>query len=89
MPEDGQTIGDEFCYRVSDLGFPVSEDAMKMCEKLSKEERKRDQDERSVHIYNDWNGYGMQEILANFVSFAMHLSLVGALKDTANRMPNS
>lgn len=52
MPKAGQPI-DEFCNRVSDLGFPVSEDAMKLCQKLDKEYEKRDQDLLRMHIYND------------------------------------
>lgn len=67
MPEDGQLI-DEFCTRVSDLGIPVTEDGMKLCEKLDTEYRKRDQDEHAMHIYNDWNGWGMSELLENYVS---------------------
>jgi hypothetical protein len=67
MPKVGQLI-DEFCYRVSDLGIPVSEDGMMLCEKLDKEFQKRDQDERGLHICNDWNGYAMSEVMLNFVS---------------------
>ncbi|KAH6716795.1 hypothetical protein BKA61DRAFT_600429 [Leptodontidium sp. MPI-SDFR-AT-0119] len=66
MPEDGQLI-DEFCTRVSDLGIPVTEDGMKLCEKLDTEYRKRDQDEHAMHIYNDWNGWGMSELLENYL----------------------
>ncbi|KAK0118244.1 hypothetical protein ONS95_012547 [Cadophora gregata] len=66
MPEDGQLL-DEFCYRVSDLGIPVTEDGMKQCEKLDKEYSKRDQDRHDMHIYNDWNGWGMCELLENYL----------------------
>ncbi|KAH7314176.1 hypothetical protein BKA65DRAFT_516287 [Rhexocercosporidium sp. MPI-PUGE-AT-0058] len=66
MPEDGQLI-DEFCTRVSDLGIPVSEDGMSLCEKLDREYRKRDQDAHDMHIYNDWNGWAMSELLENYL----------------------
>ncbi|KAH7391485.1 hypothetical protein BKA64DRAFT_747031 [Cadophora sp. MPI-SDFR-AT-0126] len=66
MPEHGQLI-DEFCYRVSDLGLPVTEDGMKQCEKLDKEYSKRDQDSHGMHIYNDWNGWGMCELFENYL----------------------
>jgi hypothetical protein len=66
MPKPGQLM-DEFCYRVSDLGFPVSEEGMKLCEKLDKEQEKRDQDRRGMFIYNDWNGWGISEAMENFV----------------------
>lgn len=35
MPKPGQLMKD-FCYRVSDLGFPILEDAMKMVQMLDK-----------------------------------------------------
>jgi hypothetical protein len=58
---------DEFCHRTSDLGLPISEDGMKMCEKIEKEVGKRDQDERGMHIYSDWNGWGVSEVMDNLV----------------------
>lgn len=67
MPTKGQKMGD-FCLRVSDVGLPISEDAMKLCMKLDKECEKRDQDAKRMHIYNDWNAHGMQEVMANLVS---------------------
>ncbi|CZT49050.1 uncharacterized protein RSE6_09832 [Rhynchosporium secalis] len=66
MPQDGQLI-DEFCYRVSDLGIPLSEEGTKQVQKLDKEYAKRDQDAADMHIYNDWNGWGMSELLENFL----------------------
>ena len=69
MPKHGELM-DEYCYRVSDLGIPVSEDGMKVCEKLDKEYEKRDQDIRGMCIYNDWNGWGMGEVMENLVSVA-------------------
>lgn len=66
MPKVGELI-DEYCHRVSDLGLPVSDDGMKVCEKLDKEYEKRDQEERGMHIYTDWNGWAMSEIMVNMV----------------------
>jgi hypothetical protein len=70
MPKEGQLL-DEFCLRVSDLGFPVSEDGMELCQKLDKEQVKRDQDQLGMFIYNDWNGWGISEALENFVCCTM------------------
>jgi len=66
MPKEGQLL-DEFCYRVSDLGFPVTEEGMELCQKLDKEQEKRDQDRLGMFIYNDWNGWGISEAMENFV----------------------
>jgi len=66
LPKDGQRL-DEFGHRVSDPGFPVSEDAMELCQKLDREQEKRDQDRLGMFIYNDWNGWGLSEVLGNFV----------------------
>jgi hypothetical protein len=52
---------------VSDLGIPVSEDGMKVCEKLDTEMSKRDQNQNHTHIYEDWNGWGMSEVMSNLV----------------------
>jgi hypothetical protein len=41
---------------------------MKLCMKLDKESAKRDQDAKGLHIFNDWNGYAMQEVMSNLVS---------------------
>lgn len=67
MPNAGEPLGD-FRYRVSDLGFPISEEGMQMVQKLRKEQEKRDQDGKGMFIYNDWNGQGMSELMENFVS---------------------
>ena len=66
MPKPGELM-DEYCYRVSDLGIPVSEEGMHVCEKLDKEYSKRDQDERDMFIYNDWNGWAMSEVMENLL----------------------
>jgi hypothetical protein len=70
MPKDGELMN-EYCFRVSDLGIPVSEDCMKVCEKLDKEFEKRDQDEKGMCIYNDWNGEAMSEVMVNLVSHTL------------------
>jgi hypothetical protein len=49
------------------LGFPVSEEAMKLCQKLDKEQEKRDQNRRGMFICNDWDGWGISEMMENFV----------------------
>ena len=66
MPKEGELV-DDYCTRVSDLGTPVSEDGMKVCERLDTEINKRDQDQRHMHIYNDWNGWAMSEVMSNLV----------------------
>jgi hypothetical protein len=64
MPKGGELIG-PWCNRVSDLGLPVSEVGMEMCRKLSAECEKRNQDIKGTYIYNDWNGWGVSEVMAN------------------------
>jgi hypothetical protein len=66
-------LGRDFRYRVSDLGFPVSEEAMNMWMKLNQEQDKRDQDRRYIHIFDDWNGNGISELLDNFVSLPIDM----------------
>ncbi len=66
MPKEDQLI-DEYCYRVSDLGLPVSDDGMEICQKLDREYEKRDQEGQGMYICNDWNGWGMSEVLENYV----------------------
>ena len=66
LPKENQLL-DEFCDRVSDLGFPLSEEGSELLENLDKEVEKRDQDGFDMHIYNDWNGWGISEVLENYV----------------------
>ncbi|TVY84361.1 hypothetical protein LSUE1_G000887 [Lachnellula suecica] len=66
MPKKGQLI-DDFCYRVSDLGIPVSLDGAGILDKIEAEHKKRNQDLRDMFIYNDWNGWAMSEVLENFL----------------------
>jgi hypothetical protein len=54
---------------VSDLGYPLSEDGVKILDKLQKEQEKRDQDVRGMFIYSDWNGWGFNELLTNMVCY--------------------
>ncbi len=72
MPKDGELM-DEYCNRVSDLGIPVSEGGAELLEKLDKEVEKRDQDSRGLFIYNDWNGWGMSEVMENLVGLLSSL----------------
>jgi hypothetical protein len=66
LPKENQLL-DEFCDRVSDLGFPLSEEGGELLENLDKEVEKRDQDRFDMHIYNDWTGWGISEVLENYV----------------------
>ena len=50
---------------------------MKLCQKLDKEQEKRDQDRRDMFIYNDWNGWGISEAMENFVSSTAPRSILG------------
>jgi len=87
MPKEGQLI-DEFCYRVSDLGTPVTEGGMNQCEKLVKEYGKRDQDRHDMHIDNDCNGWGMCELLENYVGDSMRVtSWNGMCADILHSVP--
>jgi len=56
---------------VSDLGFPLSEEGAELLENLDKEVEKRDQDRFDMHIYNDWTGWGISEVLENYVRIVM------------------
>jgi hypothetical protein len=85
VPAAGQLV-DEFCDRVSDLGVPISEEGIKLCEKLDEEEDKRTQDMLHMHIYNDWNGWGMSECLENFVCRTW---LDWNVNEEADFLPNS
>jgi len=69
MPKTGELI-DEYCHRVSDLGFPISKDGLEILENLEKERVKRDQDMKGLYIYNDWNGWSITEIMENLVGFS-------------------
>jgi len=75
MPAQGELM-DEYCYRTSDLGFPVSEDGVKICEHIDDEMEKRDQNSRDMYIYNDWNGWGMREVWENLVCYNISFSSI-------------
>ncbi|CAG8972040.1 hypothetical protein HYALB_00004904 [Hymenoscyphus albidus] len=64
MPGVGEKF-DKWVDRVSDLGIPVTEDGGAILEKLSDEAEKRDQDARDMYLYEDWNGWGVSEIMSN------------------------
>jgi hypothetical protein len=66
LPEPNQLI-DEFCYRVSDLGIPLSEEGAAFLNKLEKGTQDRNQDLFDMHIYSDWNGWGISECFENHV----------------------
>ncbi|KAF7910073.1 uncharacterized protein EAE98_012216 [Botrytis deweyae] len=67
LPNPGETLGEEWCSRVSDMGFPLSQDGVELAQKLDKERDKRNQDHYDTHIYNDFNGYGSSEAIQNFL----------------------
>ncbi|TGO13169.1 hypothetical protein BTUL_0075g00140 [Botrytis tulipae] len=67
LPNPGETLSEEWCSRVSDIGFPLSQDGVELAQKLDKERDKRNQDHYDVHIYNDFNGYGSSEAVQNFL----------------------
>lgn len=46
----------------------ITEDGWKLYRKLAFELMKRDQDMHGVYIYNDFTGYGYQEVFENQVS---------------------
>lgn len=46
----------------------ISKHGHKMFQKMDIDVQKRDQDRFGMHIYSDWTGYGVQEILENWVS---------------------
>lgn len=61
-------IGDSAPPRVvTDDGFPVTQAGMKLFFELNQEVYKRDQDSHNMHIYNDFSGYGVTEVLENMV----------------------
>lgn len=67
MPKVGEKL-DGWCDRVSDLGIPVSEYAVKICKKMTAECEKRDQNVVGMYIYNDWTGWGISEVMENHLS---------------------
>lgn len=75
LPKPGEQLGDEWCSRVSDMGFPVSEEGVELAQNLDKERDKRNQDFHDTYIYNDCNGYGTSEAVQNFVSLAWHMEI--------------
>jgi len=67
MPKAGELLI-AWCERVSDLGFPVPEDAGELLGKLDTEVEKRNQNNFNMYIYNDWTGHGISECFENYVS---------------------
>ncbi len=53
------------------MGFPLSEEGAELLENLDKEVEKRDQDRFDMHIYSDWTGWGISEVLENYVRIVM------------------
>jgi hypothetical protein len=45
----------------------ISKRALELYEKFSMEMQKRDQDRFGMHIYNDFTGYGIQEVIETIV----------------------
>jgi len=68
VPKKGERLTTEWIERVSDMGFPISTEGREILQKLDKECEKRNQDFHDIYIYNDWNGWGMSEVMENLVS---------------------
>jgi hypothetical protein len=47
----------------SDYRYVMSKTVMKLCSKYCLEAAKRDQDAFSMHVYNDFTAYGLQEVI--------------------------
>lgn len=62
--KDGE---EEHPREVTDKGFPITKAGMDMFLHIIDEQEKRDQDNFHMHIYNDWNGYGLTEVLENLL----------------------
>jgi hypothetical protein len=48
--------------------WAVSEEGLKMYERLEKQAYDRDQDAHGLYIYNDYSAYGINEVVENWVS---------------------
>jgi hypothetical protein len=77
-PEEWKKLEDEFAeqaekyFKKSLADFPgwtwvISKKAYSMYTKWDMECQKRDQDRFGMHIYNDFSGYGVQEVFENIV----------------------
>lgn len=53
---------------VTDRGFPLTSEGLQKFFHLTAEQQKRDQQFHGMYIYNDWTGYGMTEVMDNYVS---------------------
>lgn len=76
VPKKGELV-DAWCDRVSDMGIPVSEEGAELLKALDTEVEKRNQDRLGMHIYEDWNGWGMSEAFSNYVRVVMVLRCGG------------
>jgi hypothetical protein len=55
---------------VGEKGFKITEEGEKIFMHIE-EQDKRDQDSHGMHIYTDWSGWGMTEVLENVVSSSL------------------
>lgn len=56
---------------VTDKGYPISADGFECFGKMMQATYDRDQDRYSLHISNDWTGYGVTEVLENTVGILL------------------
>jgi hypothetical protein len=86
-PRPRDILTDEMIKKVSDVGYPISQDGLDKFQWKSEEQEKRDQDIHDVYIYNDFSGYGVTEMMDNFVRqhhFLIVLGQYGSLGKTAS-----
>ncbi|TGO46554.1 hypothetical protein BCON_0318g00040 [Botryotinia convoluta] len=67
LPEPGEELGEKWCNRVSDIGFPISEDGMKLAQKFDGEQDKRHPISAAAYVFNDFTGHGFSEATENFL----------------------
>ena len=63
----GEKLTDEMIKKVSDMGYPISEEGLQKLLWLDQEQENRDPDAHDMYIYNDFSGYGTTEVFANMV----------------------
>ncbi|KAF7947921.1 hypothetical protein EAE96_008992 [Botrytis aclada] len=67
LPEPGEELGEKWCTRVSDIGFPISEDGMKLAQSFDGEQDKRHPNSGAAYVFNDFTGYEFSEAIENFL----------------------
>ncbi|KAK6600066.1 hypothetical protein H4I96_07392 [Botrytis cinerea] len=67
LPEPGEELGETWCARVSDIGFPISEEGMKLAQNFDGEQDKRRPNSSAAFMFNDLTGYVFSEAIENFL----------------------